>query len=95
MGANVVISTIKGANKNIVKGARSSSSRGFSIGCSLMPYLGVKDSVPTRGVCSWEELSQWDSTKAKAVMVVPRLDDSNMDTRSPKDGLLMAVRGRV
>ena len=37
---------------------------------------GREDSVPTRGVCGWEELSHWDSTKAKAAMVIPRLDDS-------------------
>ena len=28
-------------------------------------------------------------------MVVPRLNDSKLDTRSPEDGLLMVVRGCV
>ena len=56
---------------------------------------GCEDSVPTRRLCGWEELSRWDSTKTKAAMVVPRLNDSTMDTRSPEDGLLMVVRGRV
>ena len=62
------------------------------IGCSLTPYQGVKDSMLTRGVCSWEELSRWDPTKAKAALVIPRLSDSKMDARSPDDGLLMVLR---
>ena len=48
-----------------------------------------------RGVCGWEELSQWDSTKTKVAMVVPRLNDATMDTQSPEDGLLMVVGGCV
>ena len=56
---------------------------------------GCEDSMPSRGICSWEELSCWDSTKAKVAMVIPQLNDPKMDTRSPKDGLLMVVRGCV
>ena len=54
-----------------------------------------EDNVPLRSVCDWEELSHWDLTKAKAAMVIPRLHDSNLDTQSPEDGLLMVVRGCV
>ena len=57
--------------------------------------LGCEDCILSRGICGWKELSRWDSTKAKVAMVVPRLNDSNLDTRSPKDGLLMVVRGHV
>ena len=46
MGANVVISTITGTNKNTVNSTKSSNLKGFLIGCSLTPYMGVKDSVP-------------------------------------------------
>ena len=51
--------------------------------------------MPSRGICGWEELSRWDFTKAKAAMVIPRLDHPKMDTRSLEDELLMVVRGRV
>ena len=56
---------------------------------------GCEDSMLSRGVCSWEGLSQWDSTKAKVVLVFPRLNNPKMDTQSLEDRLLMVVRGCI
>ena len=50
--------------------------------------------LPTNGVCGWEYLHQWKQTPS-AAMVVPRMKDSIINTRTPEDGLLLVVQGRV